>query len=224
MPKPTSSLALSHELAATVWTQLDTARFPVQRLNKGWWLNLSDHRLQALPFVVQGRLDAVLALGEEGTRVIPVSFGPGEIALLSALFADEPVHGQLLAAETAQVRWLPKAELESLLQQHPPLLLLLVRFLAQRLREVRARERGWLERSVHERVRAGLARVALATAPAHAGQPWYVVVTHEQLAQRCGVSRPKLSLALKQLECDGVVRLGRGRIEVLQHGALTAGT
>ncbi|MFM7343381.1 MAG: helix-turn-helix domain-containing protein [Betaproteobacteria bacterium] len=42
-----------------------------------------------------------------------------------------------------------------------------------------------------------------------------VVSTHEQIAANCGISRPKASVALKALEDDGVLKLGRDWIEVL---------
>jgi CRP-like cAMP-binding protein len=69
---------------------------------------------------------------------------------------------------------------------------------------------------------AGLARVALEATPDRQGDPWLVSATHEHLAQRCGVSRPKLSQELKQLEHAGVLRLDRGRIELLDYSALTS--
>ena len=42
----------------------------------------------------------------------------------------------------------------------------------------------------------------------------------EQLATRCGVSRPKASTALKRLERAGQLRLERGAIEVLDLASL----
>lgn len=39
--------------------------------------------------------------------------------------------------------------------------------------------------------------------------------THEQLAANCGVSRPKASLALKKMERDSILKLGRKCVEVL---------
>ncbi|WP_423459768.1 Crp/Fnr family transcriptional regulator [Ottowia sp. VDI28] len=221
-PQAARSLDLALDLAAALLAHMGLDRYPVVKMSKGRWVKRTGERLDALPYIVRGRLDAVLQLGEEGMQVIPVTFGPGEIALLSALFSGEPIHGEFLASEDLQIRWLPIHDLESLLQLEPGLLLLLVKFLSQRLREVRARERGWLERGVHERVCAGLARVALEVMPGTSDQPWTVRITHERLALRCGVSRPKLSLTLKQLESAGAIRLSRGRVELLDYAALTA--
>jgi CRP/FNR family transcriptional regulator len=75
---------------------------------------------------------------------------------------------------------------------------------------------------VHARVCATLVRMA-AEGPADGadGRP-RLATTHEQLAVRCGVSRPKVSTALKRLERSGRLRLGRGAIEILDLPALQA--
>lgn len=221
IPEKTRSLALARQLSTDVLSRLDLARYPAHSVEKGRLLIDSRQRLDALPYVESGRLDAVLDVRDDGVEVIPVTFCRGEIALLSALFSEGPLHGRIVAAEPLKLRWLPIEAVESVLLGDKELLLMLVRFLAQRLREVRARERAWLERGVQGRVRAGLARVALESAPAP-GEPWLISATHEHLASRCGVSRPKLSQELKQLENAGILRLNRGRIELLDYSALTA--
>jgi CRP-like cAMP-binding protein len=217
----TFSRALSQQLATKLLAHLDLSRYPAMGGEAGQWLRAADQRLDALPYIESGRLNVVMQLSDEGAQVIPVTFVQGEIALLSVLFSDEPIFGDLVAAEALRLRWLPIRDVESILLQHKDMLVLLVRFLAQRLREVRARERGWLERSVHGRVRAGLARIALETRPAP-GMPWLVPATHEHLAMRCGVSRPKLSNELKQLENAGILRLNRGAIEILNYAVLSS--
>ena len=98
-PDKTRSRAISQQLADTLLGRLDLARYPLQSVERGRWLRSSDQRLDALPYIESGRLHAVLQLGSDGTQVIPVSFSRGEIALLSALFSDEPLHGDLVAAE-----------------------------------------------------------------------------------------------------------------------------
>lgn len=58
---------------------------------------------------------------------------------LSHLFCDRASGLDLVAGERSGLRWVPLDELESALQADPAALLLLVRFLAQRLRDVGAR-------------------------------------------------------------------------------------
>ena len=94
------------------------------------------------------------------------------------------------------------------------LLVLLVTYQSRRLREVQLREQAWLERGVHHRVCARLARISFGLPENDDG---HVVLdaTHEALAARCGVSRPRMSKELKRLEEDGRVKLGRGTVEIV---------
>lgn len=202
--------------------RLDLTRFPVHAVPEGRWLPNPGHH-PAIAFIESGRLDVVVQLGEHGTQVIPVTFEAGELALLSTLFAPEEAHQpSIVTAEPVQLRWLPRNVVETVLLADKELLVLLVQFLSQRLQEVHMRERGWLERSVSGRVRSVLRRVAL-ECPAPEGRPWLISTTHEHLAMRCGVSRPKLSFELKQLEGAGILRLHRGTIELLDYAMLIGG-
>lgn len=169
-----------------------------------------------LPWVLQGRLDCVLPLqhGETGS-LIPVSFGAGEIAMLSQLFCNSPVWVDVVVAQSCELRWLSVSALEALLASDFDLLMMHARFLAHRLREVQLRERSWVERSVHQRVLAHLTRIASKTPESQQGVRT-IHATHEELAARCGVSRPKFTLELKRLEALGAIRRGRGFIEILK--------
>ena len=101
----------------------------------------------------------------------------------------------------------------------PQLMAVLVRFLGLRLREGQARERAGSSRSVLTRLSASLSRI-LAVLPARPDARLLIHATHEQLASSCGVSRPKTSLALKKMERDGIILLGRRWVEVLDATAL----
>jgi CRP-like cAMP-binding protein len=97
----------------------------------------------------------------------------------------------------------------------------LVSFLGLRLREVQARERAGFARSVPARLSASLSRI-LTDLPTRTDARLLIQATHEQLAASCGVSRPKTSLALKKMEQDGILKLGRKWVEVLNTSALQA--
>jgi CRP-like cAMP-binding protein len=71
---------------------------------------------------------------------------------------------------------------------------------------------------VQLRVASALVRMATDLTPSD-GQ-LLLRVTHEQIANRAGVSRPKASLAIKKLERAGHIRLGRGEVLVLNLAAL----
>jgi CRP-like cAMP-binding protein len=218
------SRALSRSLGRALATPLGLAHRPRVTAAAGAVLLKAGDAVHRLPLLEQGRLDAVLHLhGGQGGQVVPVTFGAGEMVFLSHLFTDTPSGVDLVVGEPASWRWVPVPEIEAAVLSDGALVVLLVRFLGQRLREVQMRERGWVERGVHERVCAALVRMS-ADQPIDPGG-WHVVAaTHDELAARSGVSRPKASQALKRLEAAGRIRLSRGRIEIMDLAALSAGT
>ena len=196
---------------------------PLHRFEVGVSLFKAGDRVTQLPFVMSGRLDAVVHVpGVQGGQIVPISFRAGEMAFLSYLFNQLPSGSDLVVAEPSTIQWLPLQDIETCLLHDQGLLLMLVRFLGQRLREVQARERSWAARGVQTRLCAGLARMA-ADLPSRSDGRAVVVATHEQIAASCGISRPKASIALKALEGDGVLKLGRGWIEVLNLRGLIEG-
>ncbi len=212
------SRALSRALAAALAPALRLHALPLRHVAAGATLLRTGQPVTRLAFLERGRIDAVLH-GAGGPPVVPLAFGDGEVVLLSQLFCDRISGVDLVAGVDSALRWVPIDAIERALLHDAAALLLLTKFLAQRLREVQVRERAWAGRGVQERVRAALGRLAAEQAPRADGRV-RIATTHEQLATRCGVSRPKASLALKRLEQAGRVRLHRGAIEVLDPTAL----
>lgn len=213
-PGRTASRELNLRLVDKLSQCLDLAAYPVVKLAAGVRMAYAGDVVTRVPLLLSGAADASMHhMTDGGTQVMLVSWGAGEIMLLSYLFAREGLTADIEVSEDATCRWLPIEVVEDCLQGNQELLVLVVRFLALRLREVQARERSWLERGVHERVCATLARIIKAMPRSNQGGV-VLASTHESLAARCGVSRPRLSKALKELEDAGHVRLGRGTIEI----------
>jgi CRP/FNR family transcriptional regulator, cyclic AMP receptor protein len=213
-PLERESRRLNRLFAAELLSCVDATAHPTRATPAGRVVMRAGTWPKALPVVEAGRLQAVIHTGAEGHRVVPVTFEEGEIAMCSSLFSSSPVHADVVTALPCRLRWLPREVVESAVEAHPRLGLPLIHFLAQRLREVQIRERVWLSRGLRARVRAALMREVAGAEPGPDGG-WIVSLTHEALAERAGVSRPRLSLTLKALEREGLVRIGRGRIEIL---------
>ncbi len=192
----------------------------IHSFSAGTILQKSGERLDRLAYVMSGQLDVVIHVpGSLDGQMTPTSFQSGDLCMLSYLFNHLPSGGDLVVRDDAKIRWVTVKEIEDELLSHHELLVLLVRFLGNRLREVQARERALSTRSVKARMGSGLIR-ALADMPPRSDGRLIVVLTHEQLAFRCGVSRPKASIALKEMERLGIVQLGYKRIEVLDVKAM----
>lgn len=214
------SRALSRAIGQAILGPLNVQARPLLRMAAGTVLLKAGESVSRLPLLLDGRIHTVMhARSPQDPPVLPVSFEAGEMVLLSQLFCDRPSIIDLVAAVPVQMYWIGVSELEELMLRDQAALLLLTRFLGQRLREVQAREQTWIERGAQERVRSLVARLAGQQGPGGADVP-VIQMTHDELAARCGLSRPKTSLALKRLEHAGLLRTGRGRIEVLDLAGL----
>jgi CRP-like cAMP-binding protein len=214
-PSPVGSRALNLAWVAILSQKLELAAWSLTKKSAGGRLAAVGDTVLQLPLIVSGSVDAVIRQSaDDGNEVVPVSWDAGELVLMSQLFSREPCGVDLVVTDDLVFRWLPIADIERCLLQSQELLIQFVHYLTQRLREVQSRERAWLERGVHERVCASLARIARATPPDAQG---VIVIagTHETLAGRCAVSRPRLSGELKQLEDAGRLKLSRGAIEII---------
>lgn len=215
-----SSQTLGKLLAQSLASDLDFNRRALHELPVGSIICTSGDHLEQLPYVVSGSLDVVVHVpGSQDGQIIPISFQAGEYALLSYLFNHIPNGGDLVVREAAVIQWVKVADLERVLLLNPESLVMLVRFLGIRLREVQARERALSTRGVKSRIGAGILRYAYEQTPRADGRI-IIALTHEQLSSRCGVSRPKASIALKYLERLGLIKLGRRSIELLDTESL----
>lgn len=216
------SQSLARQLAQALALPLSLKNRPHHHIAPGQTLINTRDAVSHLPFVMNGRLNAVVHIpGTQGGQIVPIAFGSGEIALLSYLFNRLPSGSDLVAAKASTIQWMPVEEIESALLHDPQMMVLLVKFLSLRLREVQARERAGFARSVPARLSASLNRI-LTDLPTRPDARLLIHLTHEELAASCGVSRPKTSLALKKMERDGIVKLGRKWVEVLHPTALQA--
>lgn len=218
-----TSQSINRALSQALQQRLAIAQLPPMLYLPGQVAIPAGQPVSRLPLIVQGRIDAVLHSAQaNGLQTVPIQFGAGEIVMLSYLFSQQQSTVDMVAGEPTTLRWIAIEDIETQVQAASDLAILLIRFLSQRLREVQGRERAWLERSVPLRVAAALVRMTSDLEPARG--VWSLAVTHDQIAHRAGVSRPKASLAVKQLEREGLVRLGRGVVEILDLGALRAKT
>jgi CRP-like cAMP-binding protein len=99
-------------------------------------------------------------------------------------------------------------DLEMLIREYPSVALRLLDNLSGRMRELEARLEEGLLRDMRSRVAAALLRLR-----EHHGTD-QIPITHQELADSLGTYRETVSHTLGQLQDEGCVRLGRGRIEI----------
>ena len=111
-----------------------------------------------------------------------------------------------------EVLSIPARAFQDLLRKRPEVAVQLARVLAARVRGLSDQLEAMKFSSIGERLRR-----ALITRGAGRRE---LRVTHQLLAEECGASRENVSRVLGFLRDADVLKLGRGRVEILDHRAL----
>lgn len=144
----------------------------------------------------------------EGKRLITAVVEPG------TLFGNMAFAGTTMAENFAEAQEdsilcvMSRHDLEMLIREYPSVALRLLDNLSGRMRELEARLEEGLLRDMRSRVVAALLRLR------EHHETDQIPITHQELADSLGTYRETVSHTLGQLQDEGCVRLGRGRIEI----------
>jgi CRP-like cAMP-binding protein len=140
---------------------------------------------------------------------------PGEFFGELALLADAPRRGSAVAIDAVETMSVHREQLDALRENHPWVDRMLVEALATEVRRLASRLVEALYSPVEQRIWHRLAEFT-----AMFGQPdstsVTIPLTQDELAQTVGTTRPTVNRFLRTAEEDGIVRLCRGRLEVLK--------
>lgn len=177
-------------------------------------------RADSLHLVEAGRL-AVRVATEEGEHAMLTILAPGDyFGELSLLGAVGPTRtASVIALEPAVTRTLSSVAFRELRQRHRGAEQLLLLLLARRVEELSGRLLEAMYDDLDRRVARRLAELARVYAGPH-GDPVQVPLTQEQLADLVGGTRPSVNQVLQRLAATGALRLGRGRIVILDRARL----
>ena len=170
----------------------------------------------------------LLAKGRVGIRVTTplgdcatlMVLGPGDYFGEMALISPAPRNATAVAFEAAETLSIHREQFDELRAGKPGI----DKFLLQAaIAEVRRLSHQLVEAlyvPVDKRVLRRLLDLA-ALYRSEAGPPTIIPLTQVDLAQLAGTTRPTVNKVLRAAEDAGIVRIGRGRIEVLDAAALT---
>ena len=168
--------------------------------------------------VVSGRF-AVSVTTPLGNSAVLWLHGPddffGELALVSESASRTATVTTLEASTTLELR---RADFDQLCADHPQVLRVLVAALGDRVARTSELALSGLFRPVEQRVFHQLVLLCeLYLGPDPTGT---LPLHQEVVAGMAGTTRPTVNRVLKQAETDGVITLGRGRIDVHDRAAL----
>lgn len=158
-------------------------------------------------------------LSTDGRKLITATLEVG------ACFGEMPLIGQGMynsfaeAVEDSRICIMSKHEVEHLLAQKPAVALALLQIVGQRLVQVEAQ----LIDTTFKSTSARLATLLLQLARPDEGQKNRLVIdglSQEELAERLGVYRETVSVALRDLKDAGIIELGRKHITITNSSEL----
>ena len=194
-------------------TLADAARQMERRdFRSGEFIVLEGDPSPGLCFVVRGRVRLSRA-AQDGREQVLSTVGGGQNFGAISLFDPQPNPTTARAMTAVQCLVLPAAALHLLLDRRPAIAVALLREVSAQLRELILLVDDLAFRSVRERLARHLLREA---------QEGHAELTQQELAERAGTVREIAGRALRQLAQEGLVRLERGRVIVLDRAGLAA--
>jgi len=188
------------------------------RLSRGGVLFHEGDRAESV-YLIEGGKVAVRISTPEGALVTVAVLGPGSaVGELALLGDDEHRTATVQAVEPVVALTLRRRDFAELRRQHPSVTEFLVKSLAATVRRLDAQLVEAFHLPAEVRIRRRLH--ALAQVYDRGSQVIEVDLTQEELAQLAGTTRPTLNQVLREEERRGTLRLGRGRIVILDRAQL----
>jgi CRP/FNR family transcriptional regulator, cyclic AMP receptor protein len=158
----------------------------------------------------------------DGRAIALATLGAGDIFGELAMLDGEARSASVETLTDSELLALPAADVRRLLADHPGISVKLIEALTKRLRETNERVARQSFQTVPSRV-AGVLNQLIAEESASVGRQGITIrMTQADLAQLAGTSRESVSRFLATLERAGVVRVGRGRVTVVEPRRLRA--
>lgn len=176
-------------------------------------IQLEGDPAEQMYIVVQGRVK-ILRLGANGREQILNIIGPGSHFNTVPMFDGGLCPANAEAMTEVILLALPRAPLLALLGEHPALAQSLLAELSSRLRHMV----NLVDELALHSVQGRLAALLLEQAGSEAG----ALLTQADMAARLGTVREMVGRSLKLFEAQGLIRLDRGTITILDRAGLAA--
>ncbi|MGO8872799.1 MAG: Crp/Fnr family transcriptional regulator [Acidimicrobiales bacterium] len=162
---------------------------------------------------------AIRATSPLGDTVTMTVLRPGDSFGEQALIGDETVRSaSVVALERAETLCLSRTDFRSLWEKHPELSSIVVKMLDARLTATTRALLDALYLPSETRVMRRLARLA----EIYAGHPSHSIpLTQDDLASMAGTTRQTVNRVLRQAQNDGLIKLTRGHIVVVDAAAVS---
>lgn len=168
--------------------------------------------IRSIPIVTKGILK-VIRTDEDGKEILLYYIKAGESCIMSFLggMHNETSKVKAEVEEDAEVLFLPMDKVSLFIKEYPQWLDYIFRLYHKRFEELLDIVNAITFKKVDDRLLSLLYKKQELT------KDHTLNITHEQLANELGTARTVVSRLLKQLEENGIVKLGRNKITILQN-------
>lgn len=156
----------------------------------------------------------------DGRAITLATLGEGEIVGELAMLDGEERSATVEALDDIELLALSSKDMRGLLARNPAITAKLVVALTRRVRDTNERVARQSFQTVPSRVAGVLLQLASEADAAGKSESVTIRMNQADLAQLAGTSRESVSRFLATLERAGVVRVGRGRVTILDPGRL----
>lgn len=166
--------------------------------------------IRSIPIVTTGSIRVMRTEGDE-KEILLYYIKAGESCIMSFLggIHNDTSKVKAVAEETTDILFIPVTKVKDLIREFPEWLDYIFRLYHQRFEELLEVVNAVAFKKMDERLLLFLERKA------ELMQTEVLSVTHEQLATELGTARVVVSRLLKQMEVEGIVKLGRNKITLV---------
>lgn len=170
-------------------------------------------------FVIEGVVRAK-SYSAAGREVSFVDIGAGALFGEFSAIDGQPRASAVVSLSKCQLARMSAAEFRQLLVDHHDIALKLINLLVRKTRSLSDRIFEFSTQPVHSRVRIELLRMAEVVGIRDNRAAIRPAPTHQELATRISTHREAVTRELNQLAGEGIIEMGRRRIDVLDAGRL----
>ncbi len=169
--------------------------------------------IRAIPVVISGSL-RVIRTDETGKEILLYNIRSGESCIMSFLggMHHETSKVKAIAEEDTEILLVPVDKVSLLIREYPDWLDYIFRLYHKRFEELLEIVNAIAFKKVDERL------LGLIKQKCESANSSVLSITHEQLANDLGTARVVVSRLLKQMEDEGMVKLGRNKITLNEFG------
>jgi len=194
---------------------------PARTYRAGELLYTPHRPVEVLFLLKRGRI-RVFRISPEGRALTTAIVAPGTMFGEMALLGQSMYDNYAEALDEAHTCVMDRADARRLLLSDPRIAARIVEILGRRLMAMEQRLSEAVFSSVPQRVAAALCTLADGHPAAAREAGIHLTVTHSQVAELAGTSRETATKVLGDLASQGLLRLSRGRITIVDRGRLAA--